>query len=609
MRAVQPGEGHVTVGARATPTRPTGLPARGRRRVRALVGWLVEHRLELAVGLAASLPIIVSTIEVIEAGWVPVGDDGLIAVSAYDVLSADSPLLGPWSSGYSAIVGEPAFHPGPLLFWLLALPARFLPPGAMEVTVALVNVASVVGAVGLARRRGGPPLMFAVALAIPIMLASLPAEAYSDIWNPSVPLLPFTLLIFLCWSLACGEYRLLPLTVLVASLVAQCHLGFLVPTLGLVAVGLVGLATPPGPKRRKRELRPWLAAAILVALVCWSGPLADQATNRPGNGVLIVRAATADEPTLGLDQGWRAVVHAIGVVPWWLRDPQVPFERLVDLAVAPGAMATGSTILILGGLAATTLWAGRRRRGDLVAAGALGLVLCVALALVTASTPERFVDTLGYSLRWASPLGMWVWLALVWSLAMLIRRPRRLTNVSRPAHYGLRERSLATAVALGLVAAVGGIVAASGELVREPYDEMRTIGERLDTELAPGGPIRVEVMSDPDAALFALGFGSGITYSLRDSGRQVTAPQYAEYLGPEYGPRAGQDELVVRVDVDSTPPRQGRVLIRLAVPEHGQPGDPLAPKRSPVRAVTVSLLPAAAEGPPPPAPSAEPGGG
>ena len=61
------------------------------------------------------------------------------------------------------------------------------------------------------------------------MLASLPAAAYSDVWNPSVPLLSLLLLIFLAWSLGCGEHRLLPVTVLVASFVAATHLSYLPP--------------------------------------------------------------------------------------------------------------------------------------------------------------------------------------------------------------------------------------------------------------------------------------------------------------------------------------------------------------------------------------------
>ena len=84
------------------------------------------------------------------------------------------------------------------------------------------------------------PLVVATAVAIPLMLASLPAETYSDIWNSSAPLLPLALLVFVAWSLAVGEHRLLPLAVLVVSYVVQCHLSVLLPALGLLAVGITG---------------------------------------------------------------------------------------------------------------------------------------------------------------------------------------------------------------------------------------------------------------------------------------------------------------------------------------------------------------------------------
>ncbi|MBA3262202.1 MAG: hypothetical protein H0T69_06990 [Thermoleophilaceae bacterium] len=568
--------------------------------VRSAILWLVERRLVLATGLAAALPIIASTAEVVAAGWVPLADDALIAVSAFDVLTPDSPLLGPWSSGYSAVVDEPTFHPGPLLFWLLAVPARLPWPGALELTVGLVNLASVMGIVGLAHRRGGRPLMLVVAIAIPLMLASLPAEAYSDIWNPSAPLLPFTLLIFLAWSLACGDYRLLPLTVLVASFLPQGHLAFLPPALGVLAVGLGGLAlwlrdarcAPPARSDRAgtaegASVRLWVMAAILVGVVCWSAPAIDQATNRPGNLQLIYRAVRADQTTVGWVQGRRAVVRAVGVVPWWLREPQAPLERIADLVVAPGPVAKGSAVLMLGALAAVTILGWRRRRPDIWAAGALGLVLCAALALVTASAPENSAPTLGYTLRWGSPAGMWVWLALGWSLATLLRPARHRETVRRPP--------LAFAGLL-VVAVVAAVVAVSGELMQDPYAEMRTIADRLEAELPPQQAVRIDVASSPDTVFTAWGFQSGIVYALRRDGRRVTVPAVADYLGPEYGPGSGGYEQIVRVYVDTPPPPGDRVVARLTVTESADPaGAPFAPKTPPKRALAVTLMPVRAD--------------
>jgi hypothetical protein len=534
-----------------------------------------ERRLVLLTGLLAALPIVVSAVEVLSAGWVPLADNALIATKSLDVLSSNSPLLGPWSSGYSAIVGEPTFHPGPLLFWLLALPARLPWDGSLVVTITLVNVAAVMGAVALARRRGGRALMFITAAAMAVMMSSLPGSVLSDIWNPSAPILPFALLIFLGWSLACGEYRLLPLTVLVASFVTQCHLGYLVPTLGIVAVGLAGLVLS---RRSAADGAPgrWILAAVLVAVVCWSFPAIDQATNRPGNAVLIARAVTADEEKLGLDQGWRALVHGVGVVPWWLRAPEVPFTRVVDLSVAPGWFAVVTTLLLVAALSVLAVVGGGRAPLDVAAAAAIGLVLCVSLVLVTSSTPRSSFATLGYSLRWGSPAGMWVWLAVGWSVATLA---------------GLRERIGARrvhpAAGLAAVAAVGVVVAASEERREEPYDQVETVGKRLDAALPADRAAVLGVAGKHDATFMALGIESGTLYALRHDGRRVAIPDAAVYLGSEYEPKGGEQP--VRIDVGTEAPAENRVVARMPVVQDSDPADPFAPKAPPRWMLTVSL--------------------
>ncbi len=146
----------------------------------------------------------------------------MVATRAFDVFTSDTPLVGA-ASTVCELSGEATNAPGPLLYWLLALPARIAPDTGFPVVMGALNTAAAVGTVILARRRGGLVLMFATAAAVAVMCAALPTEVLSDIWTPSAPMLSFTLLIFLCWSLACGEHRLLPLTALVASFVVQCH--------------------------------------------------------------------------------------------------------------------------------------------------------------------------------------------------------------------------------------------------------------------------------------------------------------------------------------------------------------------------------------------------
>lgn len=573
-------------GAGAAASTERSARPRGGRALRRAGRWIAERRIVLATGMAASVPVVASLVHALDVRWTPVADAAIIAVRALDTLTTDSSLLGQWSSGATAAGSDQTYGLGPLLFWLFALPVRLPDPVWMAVTSALVNVASIMGAVALARRRGGPGLMVATAVAIPIMCASFPAAALSDVWNPSLPLLPFTLLVYLAWSLACGEFRLLPVTVLVASFAAQSHLTYVPPVGGVVSVGLAGLllarrraarAGAPAPGER-RAWRRWLLAAATVAVVCWSAPLVEQAIHRPGNMVLLARAASTDEATLGGETGARAVVRAIGVPPWWLEGFQSPLERIGDLSADAGVGSVVSALLVLAGLAAVAALGLRRRRPDMVAAGALGLVLCGALAVAAASIPRDSFHTAGYALWWASPVGMFAWLVLGWAAASLLPR---LT--ARPAVASRGTTALAGVV---LVATVAGVVAAQAERRDEYFAEMRLVAERLDGAVPPDGLVQVEAASSPSATFTALDFQAGIVYELRRRGRDVAAPNLAVALGGRYETDGARPSHVLRVDADRPPPADARVLVRRTV-RRETGGDPFQSDRPEV--VTVSL--------------------
>jgi hypothetical protein len=549
-----------------------------------------QRRLILAFGLVAALPVIVAAGHAIAVRWVPLSDLAYTAVKSFDVFTSRSPLVGQWSSGATAAVDEVTYSPGPLLFWLLAVPTRWLGPSAPAVTAGLVNVASVIGLVGLAQRRGGRPLMLATAIAIPVMLVSLPAETYSDPWNSSAALLPLALLVFLAWSLACGEYRLLPLAVLVASFAAQCHLTFAVPAVAVLAVGVAGLAVTRRVEGRaaaagaedgrtggeRASLRRWAAAAVVVGVVCWSAPLIDQATNDPGNLSLLAQAATTGKPTLGFDAGWHATVHALGVVPWWLQQPRSVLARISDLAEAPGAISIASAVLVLAALVAVMVVGWRRRRPDVWAAGALGLALAAAVAVDAASTPKEALPTVVYTLRWVSPAGMCVWLMLGLAVAVLVWPPSWTVPV--PARIPAALVGLAVATALAVVVAV------TEDPVRQPYRQMRTLDHRVAAALPPDRATRVEA-----ADLYASAFQAGLVFWLRHEGRDVVAPDMRKPLGRDYAEGSYDRVVLVGVQDPKTaaqhrPP--GRIIARLRYDQ------PFTAK--PAHMVVVTLRPAAA---------------
>src|SRR2546423_8796292 len=123
--------------------------------------------------------------------------------------------------------------------------------------------------------------MVAAAVGIGLMCRSIAANNFYDIWNPSGGLFPLLALIFLCWSLACGEYRLAPATVLLASFELQCEAGFIPPTLAALAVGAAGPAVwvvRVSRARRRPRGWPWAVAGAGPPL-----PRLAPALGRPGD--------------------------------------------------------------------------------------------------------------------------------------------------------------------------------------------------------------------------------------------------------------------------------------------------------------------------------------
>jgi hypothetical protein len=443
-----------------------------------------ERWLTLAVGLCAAGPIIASTLRALVDGWIPAGDQAIIATRAYEVLTSRSPLVGQYSDS-TALTHHAVYSPGPMLYWLLAIPARIGAPGSLAVAMGLANAACVVGVVALARRRGGLLFMFAAALAVVLMSRSLSPEGLHDVWNPSAGLLPFALLVFLCWSLACGEHRLLPMTALVASFVVQCQFTYLLPSLGLLAVAVAGLVASRRAARGGADpappVRGWALAALLVAVVCWTPPLLNELKGSPGNITAIARTVSANHSTLGATIGWRAVVHAIGIPPWWLEHPASAWEHKNEVRTAPAALASVSALLALCALAGLAAAGIARRRVEVWSAALIGLALCAAIALVAAETPTSHLlsATLGYTLWWASPAGMFVWLALAYvPLCALSRR-------GLPAGIGRAPAAVAGVGAVALVA----VAVAAGERADEHVDEYAPLA-KLTTALqhsVPGG--------------------------------------------------------------------------------------------------------------------------
>jgi hypothetical protein len=573
----------------------------------------------VCTGLAASLPVIVAAVRGAAAGWVPAADQGIIATRAYDVFSSHTPLVGQYSMA-SGVIGHTTYDPGPMLYWLLALPARFGGPAALSATMTVANTAAIMGCVALARRRGGCALMFAAAAAIALMSHSLGTEALHGIWNPAAGIFALTLLCFLCWSLACGERQLLALTVLVASFAMQCHLAYVVPALGMLAVGLAGLAFAsrrPGRHLSGSGAHPvsmplWrhVLAAVLVALICWSAPVVDQATRSPGNLGALASAASARERTEGAAAGWRALTRAVGIPPRWLRAPRRQVAnpsghpvgelsggdygdtRLEDLWDAANTLSSVSCMLALCGLFAVAVVSPRARRGDLAAAAWIGLVLCAALAWLVAATPVKDVDTLGYTLWWGSVVGMWVWLMLLWSFLALVRAwtfsarrrsaPRAAARRAPFAWPPALVRALPLAAGLAIVIGAGGAVAAteSADAHQPEFRALRAIAASIERHVPRGATV---LLTQHGSATVPL--EPTIRYALQRRGVRVLGNGAGLRVGSWY--ELGDRPYELAIDLSEGDQRRTRaasVLTRVAVE-----GAPWLPGGGGRHVITVSI--------------------
>jgi hypothetical protein len=497
-----------TAAANALSAEPVsaGESARGRPWISAPTITLV---LTLTAGLCASLPVLVAAAHALHAGWQPVADRGIIATRAFDVFSSHTPLVGQYSFA-GTVTGHLTYSLGPMLYWLLAPAAHVGAPASLVLTMTSVNVASILGTVALARRRGGLWLMLATATAIPLMCRSLASSNFYDIWNPSAGLFPLMLLIFASWSLACGEYRLAPLVLLLASFCAQCEDAFLPPSLGLVAVGFGGLALSRGWLRQllrgsrrllrgrrartaspghvqpaaaaaapseRRRVRRWMLAGLLVLLAAWTPTTIDQVAHS-GNLEAVVRAAAERKSSLGPTVGTRAVIHMVGLQPWWLTHPTSPWVRKLDVRRPASLLGSVSSLLLLGWLALAAGLALRRRRGDVAAGAVTALMLCVAVWAIADATPTTplLAATLGYTLWWASIGGMFVWLIAAWSAVALLggRTIERLAAIG-PLRAPVTGRAslgrvLATVAGVGAVVLGVGVGVAAGEPDEHDYE-------------------------------------------------------------------------------------------------------------------------------------------
>ena len=460
----------------------------------------------LAVGLVA-LPVLVLAAVTASVARGPWGDQAVILLST-DRAASLRQLVGPYSRfGWS--------HPGPLYFYLLAIPYKLL--GSTERGLAVGSVvlagAFALGTVAAVGALAGPrAARWAGALSV-LELAALGPVTVAQVWNPVAIIVPTGTFLVCAAALARGRRWALPACVVVGSFLVQTDVGTGVLVAGIGALALAaglwttaggggggdwieggGGAGPGWPLRL-------LTGSAVLGLILWLPPLVQEAGGHPGNLTRLVKFFTSSPP----HQTAVHAVEAIGGALW------PPLRGRLDVR-SPGLALSVVVLVIYLGAVGAALWVARDRRqptaGWLAAMAGLGVLAGVASA-------DRVTGPLfSYLTDWSSAA------AVVLLLALALALPPRV----RPEWVGLLA-GLAL-VAVSLIDPPAGSV---------PGSQVNVLWSQLRPQLAAGEPVHLRLASPGRWP-----WQAGVMVDLTHSGHRVSVDQSWLFLfGTLFGAGAG----------------------------------------------------------------------
>jgi len=402
-----------------------------------------EERLARWSVVVPCLPIVVMAVRKFSGDWQPLGDAAYFAVRSRDVLTANHPLLGAWSSG-STNLEQSVNNLGPLQLDLLAPFTRLLGPEGLAIGIGLLNVAAVVGVWAVCRRLIGPVGVVAVMGVTALLEWTMGSRALIEGRQQWALMLPFWCLLFVSWAVSAGRAWALPWLVFVASLIVQTHLTFALPTGMVVLAALVGFvvtrwAVGDAGGGAAPLVRPMLIAAG-VGVVCWAQPLWDQLWGTGNLGRTL--GSPGEAAGIGGTRGARVLTDILGQPPFWLADSItrfVPSEQLTNessawlrLAIL-GAVAIGAAVLAV--LQRSTI--------SHIALAIWGPVLLAITWWAASTIPFTRFGVAPQNYQWIWPVGAFVTLSVASPLAETLARR---VVIPRPA--------MSSALAAGAVLAV-----------------------------------------------------------------------------------------------------------------------------------------------------------
>jgi hypothetical protein len=500
----------------------------------------------LAYVLVAA-PFLVATIRETMRHWSAVADDGAIAIRSFDSFSRHGQLVGQFSQ-VTANASHGTYDPGPLQYWLLAIPVHLDPRYGLLWGSALWCVVAAMIAVAAARSVLGAAGAVAAACVVVANLAWTPQILLDPAWNPHFGEIFFLATIATTWAVLCGNRVWLPVAVFTASVAAQAHLMFSLACIAFAAVALVW-AGVEAHRAKTRHL--WLLVALCLGLASWVGPLVQELTAHPGNLTLLFRSQST-QPRMGLKFGIKFLAAVTFPHPiWWRPTEGLTFFPILN-AVGNGAQGVGVAVIALAAVVSAAAFRLHERR--LGALGIMSVVLSLALVATFANIPSGKLLTVGYLIVIAFPAGAVAWVTVCWAVALGALRLWRLRGADRRRHRHGGD-GLGVIAPMMATAAVVVSVLAQSQLAEvlptyPPWSSMQTaqVAARLIEKSYPRGTFDLVVNNHGGGGLYTYDDTLGIAWALKAAGftPRVGGPMESA-IGRDYGAAPGTSILVVNV--------------------------------------------------------------
>jgi hypothetical protein len=370
-----------------------------------------ERWLAAALLLAILAPFVLTVVRAIDSGWYPLGDDAYINLQAYGVMDGEFPLVGLPSTSY-LYSGEQVAHPGPIEFYWLAVPQRLLGPAlGTLLAMAVVYASSVLVAAWIVFRRAGPMPGAIACIGLAGVLSVSGGALLIDPLSSNAGGLPLLALFASAAAVAQGDIRLLPITVVYGSWVAQQHLAIVLPAVAMVGIAVLGVIVAVvrlKDRAKRRVALTRVAAAAGLGVVLWLPVIVDQLF---GSGNLTAMLGYSGSGATSVPPA-----KAAGMTLRAFAAPTLLVRTDVDVAsllVAPTGLLILSAVVTLMALLAAVTWAGRRSRGARVWLGAT-LLLTAAGFVNTTMVPDSLEQLRMNFYRWAPVVGFGVVVVFGW---------------------------------------------------------------------------------------------------------------------------------------------------------------------------------------------------